>query len=118
MKFSTRLKNLLDEHSLTQKRLSFELNIAPSTLNGYLRRNREPDFETLGKLAKYFQVSTDYLLGLSNLKNPSLPGSFYPADEEELLQIYRSLVPEYQEVFTELAKLLQKFSEKNSSKDN
>ena len=54
MKFSTRLENLLEERNLTQKFLSSELNIAPSTLNGYLRRNREPDFETLIKLAEFF----------------------------------------------------------------
>ena len=56
MKFSTRLENLLEERNLTQKFLSSELNIAPSTLNGYLRRNREPDFETLIKLAEFFSV--------------------------------------------------------------
>ena len=41
MKFSTRLENLLEEHDLTQRGLAKQLHIAPSTLNGYLRRNRE-----------------------------------------------------------------------------
>lgn len=93
MKFSTRLKNLLEEHNLTQKCLSLELNIAPSTLNGYLRQNREPDFETLINLAGYFKVSTDYLLGITNIKNPYHPTICYDANEEELLETYRSLGP-------------------------
>ena len=67
MELSRRLENLLEEHNLTQRQLSTELHIAPSTLNGYLRRNREPDFATLIKLAKYFKVSTDYLLGLHDV---------------------------------------------------
>ena len=57
MKFSTRLENLLEERNLTQKALSTELNIAASTLNGYLRQNREPDYETLINLGKFFGVS-------------------------------------------------------------
>ena len=47
MKFSDRLENLLEERNLTQKKLSTELHIAPSTLNGYLRKDREPDYGTL-----------------------------------------------------------------------
>ena len=70
MKFSNRLENLLEERNLTQKFLSKELNIAASTLNGYLRQNREPDFDTLINLAKYFNVSIDYLLGVTNIRNP------------------------------------------------
>ena len=65
MKFSARLEDLLEEHNLTQRQLATELHIAPSTLNGYLRRGREPDFDTLIALAEYFEVSTDYLLGRS-----------------------------------------------------
>ena len=68
MELSRRLENLLEEHNLTQRQLSNELHIAPSTLNGYLRRNREPDFATLIKLAKYFKVSTDYLLGVTEIR--------------------------------------------------
>ena len=70
MEFSRRLENLLEENNLTQRRLSTELHIAPSTLNGYLRRNREPDFATLIKLARYFKVSIDYLLGVTNIRRP------------------------------------------------
>ena len=51
MKFSDRLENLLEERNLTQKKLSTELHIAPSTLNGYLRKDREPDYGTLIKIS-------------------------------------------------------------------
>ncbi len=96
MKLSSRLENLLEEHNLTQKKLSTELHIAPSTLNGYLRRNREPDFATLIKLANYFQVSTDYLLGVTDIRRPYNPEKFYDDNEEDLLDTYRSLGPQEQ----------------------
>lgn len=96
MEFSRRLENLLEENNLTQRRLSTELHIAPSTLNGYLRRNREPDFATLIKLARYFKVSIDYLLGVTNIRRPYAPGNCYDDNEEDLLDTFRSLGPQEQ----------------------
>lgn len=96
MKFSNRLENLLEERNLTQKRLATELHIAPSTLNGYLRRDREPDYATLIKLAKYFEVSTDYLLGVTPMRRPSVSSECYDDNEGDLLCTYRSLGPQEQ----------------------
>lgn len=97
MKFGTRLENLLEERNLSQKQLSRELHIAPSTLNGYLRRDREPDFTTLIKLANYFNVSTDYLLGVTNLWSPAASVQSYNDNEGDLISIYRSLNPREQD---------------------
>ena len=97
MKFSNRLENLLEERNLTQRKLSTELHIAPSTLNGYLRKNREPDFETLIKISKYFNVSTDYILGVTNIRNPYIHGECHDDKEEELLGTYRELMPKEQD---------------------
>lgn len=96
MTFCNRLENLLEERNLSQKHLARELHIAPSTLNGYLRRNREPDFTTLIKLATYFDVSTDYLLGVTNVRCPSNPMKDYNDQEGDLVGIYRSLRPQEQ----------------------
>jgi len=62
MKFGDILRDLLEQHDITQKQLAKDLNIAPSTLGNYIQNLREPDFELLKKVAAYFQVSTDYLL--------------------------------------------------------
>lgn len=96
MEFSRRLENLLEENNLTQRKLSTELHIAPSTLNGYLRRNREPDFATLIKLARHFKVSTDYLLGITEIRRPYSAGICYDDNEEDLLYTYRALAPQEQ----------------------
>lgn len=97
MKFGTRLENLLEERNLSQKQLSTELHIAPSTLNGYLRREREPDFTTLIKLAMYFNVSTDYLLGITTLRSPKNQSESYNDEEGDLISIYRLLKPREQD---------------------
>lgn len=51
---------------LSQKELAEKLGISPSTLNGYEKGNHDPKSTGLIKIAKICNVSTDYLLGLSN----------------------------------------------------
>ena len=48
---------------LSQKDFAAIVNIAPNTLSQYETGKREPDLKTLSKLADYFGVSVDYLLG-------------------------------------------------------
>ncbi|MEG0961868.1 MAG: helix-turn-helix transcriptional regulator [Lachnospiraceae bacterium] len=95
MSFSTRLENLIEEHNITQKELSAKLHIAPTTLNGYVNNYREPDFDFLILLSRYFHVSTDYLLGLTEEKQP-VPSILTPG-EGALIYLYRSLFPHQQE---------------------
>lgn len=66
--FGERLKALRSERGLIQKDIAEYLNVSQSTVGMYERGYRDPDTETLQKLAKFFDVSTDYLLGLSNIK--------------------------------------------------
>lgn len=101
MNFSIRLENLLEEENLTQKQLALDLHIASSTINGYVKNNREPDFTMLVRLARYFNVSTDYLLGISPEKKPA-PSSLRP-DQARLLHLYDSLIPDRQELLIEQA---------------
>ncbi|MEH2944912.1 helix-turn-helix transcriptional regulator [Lachnospiraceae bacterium KK002] len=110
MDFYIRLENLIEERNLTQKQLSLDLHIASSTVNGYVNNNREPDFATLVRFAQYFNVSTDYLLGLSSEKKPS-PSSLSPA-EGALIHLYRSLPQERQELIVEQAKFYQNLEQK------
>ena len=61
-----RLRFLRKNLNLTQKKVAEELNLNNVTYAHYELSKREPDHETLIKIARYFKVSTDYLLGLSN----------------------------------------------------
>ncbi len=110
MNFSIRLENLIEENNLTQKQLSNELHIATTTLNGYVNNYREPDFHTLVRLARYFDVSTDYLLCLTTEKKPA-PSALSSA-EGTLVHLYRALLPDRQELLIEQAMFYQKLDSK------
>ena len=61
-----RLKELRSEKGLTQKEVAEQLGISSTCYSGYEQGYREPDLKTLIKLCKFFEVSTDYLLGLED----------------------------------------------------
>lgn len=63
-----RLKELRQANELTQNKLAQILNISRSTIAMYETGASEPDNETLKKIAKYFNVSIDYLLDDENLE--------------------------------------------------
>ncbi|MBC3797377.1 helix-turn-helix domain-containing protein [Acetobacterium tundrae] len=61
----TRLKELRKDMNLTQVELSQALSISRSSLSLYEINKREPDCETVNKIADFFDVSLDYLYGRS-----------------------------------------------------
>lgn len=74
MNFSYKLRSLIEERNLTQKQVANDLNIAPSTMGGYVQGISEPDFATLKRLATYFEVTTDYLLNMHTNKTNNFFG--------------------------------------------
>lgn len=67
--FGKRLKLLRTEQSLSQKDIAEKFNISASTIGMYEQGRRDPDTEFVTKIAHFFGVTTDYLLGKSD--NPS-----------------------------------------------
>lgn len=57
------LKELRKKSGLTQKSLGNIIGVAESTISLYESGKRQPDKDTLVKLASYFHVTVDYLLG-------------------------------------------------------
>ncbi len=57
------LRSLREERGYSQKEIASALNVATSTYNQWETGKREPDYETLRRIADYFHVTTDYLLG-------------------------------------------------------
>lgn len=72
--FGNILKNLRIEAGLTQKQLSERLGISKSVVSYYEKQERSPSPEVLIKLASIFRVSTDYLLGVDNVKRIDASG--------------------------------------------
>ncbi|HDX9690168.1 helix-turn-helix domain-containing protein [Bacillus wiedmannii] len=66
--FGTRLHTLRKERKLRQEDMANQLGIARTTYAMYEQGNREPDYNTLIKLATFFEVSIDYLLGTTEMR--------------------------------------------------
>lgn len=69
-----RLRDLREDRDLTQKQVAEYLHIKQNTYCQYESGRRQIPLETLVALAKYYHVSTDYILGLTNISKP------YPKD--------------------------------------
>lgn len=63
MTIGERIAQLRKSRSMSQFQLAKTLNIATSTLGMYETNKRKPNTEMLEKLADFFGVSIDYLLG-------------------------------------------------------
>jgi transcriptional regulator with XRE-family HTH domain len=62
MSFGNRLRELRLSRELTQADFANAINLGESTISFYESDKRSPDYETLVKIARFFNVSTDYLL--------------------------------------------------------
>lgn len=67
-KLNERLKELRYNHNLKQKDIALLVNIAQTTYAGYETGKTVPSLEVLNELSKHYKVTTDYLLGKSNIK--------------------------------------------------
>ena len=66
IQFKERLKELRKEKHLSQAELAKELQVSQRSISSWETGFRQPDFETLEFLAKFFNVTTDYLLGVTD----------------------------------------------------
>jgi transcriptional regulator with XRE-family HTH domain len=67
--FSERLKALRQEKNVTQRAIANHLNITDTAYGFYEQGKNYPNMDILIKLADYFEVSLDYLVGRSQNKN-------------------------------------------------
>lgn len=72
MEYGDVLKNLRNRKGLSQRELADRLKINRSTYARYETSSTQPDYETLKKLAQFHDVTVDYILGMSNEKQPQL----------------------------------------------
>lgn len=64
MKFSRMLKEIRTDKNLTQLQLAKLLNVSDSSIRHWENHNIQPNYETLCKLAKIFDVTVGQLLGV------------------------------------------------------
>lgn len=68
--FAARLKWLRQRKNISLAALAKEIGITAQSLSLYENAERVPNIEVLYKLAKDFNVSSDYLIGLTDCKDP------------------------------------------------
>ncbi|WP_342045956.1 helix-turn-helix domain-containing protein [Bacillus sp. OTU530] len=66
-----RIKSIRERHNYSQKRVAEALGISNVQLSRYESGDRKPEPETIKKIADFFDVSVDYLLGRINVPNTS-----------------------------------------------
>lgn len=72
--FASRLASLRNSRGMTQAELAKALGVSNGAVGNYERGEREPDFDTLQRIAEFFGVDANYLLGYD--------GSGYYTDPE------------------------------------
>lgn len=105
--FRLRLKELREKAGYSQYTFADAFNISQSTIGNWEAGTREPKFATMIRLADFFNVSVDYLLGRTDDTNPNQQTS--NSDDKELDQKFlkllsdiESLSPSQQEKFMDM----------------
>lgn len=127
-----RIKELRKEKGMTQAELAKILNVSDRSVGFYETGERDPDTETLNKLANFFDVSVDYLLGRTDIRNPYIPDDYakkYKVTKRDLTQ-YEDFVQhaniffmndevsdeDKEALFRDISELFWKSKEKNKQK--
>ena len=93
MNFNLRLKQLRQRHKLTQSELADILGLKPTAISNYESKRNEPSFDKLIALSNYFDVSCDYLLGISDAYLP-VGGEVLDKDIVDFFNLYQQLSQE------------------------
>lgn len=72
MKLQLRLRNLREDHDMSQAEMAKLLGCSQQTYSRYESHTTEIPLESLIFLADYYDTSTDYLLGITNQNEPYL----------------------------------------------
>ena len=73
-KFAEKLKEVREEKGLSQEQLGKELHFTQTCIAKWESGARTPNLDNLVLIAKFFEVTTDYLLGLEHKQEIDLSG--------------------------------------------
>ena len=90
-----RIKELRNKNNLTLRALGQKVNMSSSRLSQYETGKREPKLETWQKLADFFNVPVDYLLGISKDRSTLTIDDLNPEEQDAYERITDLLSQEY-----------------------
>lgn len=115
------LKRLRTKKGLTSEELCSKIGIKGGSYRNYERNDRKPDYDTLVKLADFYNVSTDYLLGRPDAKAPADPiDKLMTVDEMEkdLLREWLSLDEASRKAFLDVLRKIVADDQKRQAEDS
>ena len=114
-----RLRALRQERNISMKQLGDIFGVAESTISLYETEKRKVDTDMLIKFAHYFNVSTDYLLGVSDERNSSFDSDDIGYDDftYAMHNESRELTDEDKEMLLDMARMLKKRINERKSKE-
>ena len=105
-----RIRDLRKERGLTQAELAKVLKVSARTIGFYETCERDPDTDTLRKLADYFCVSIDYLLGRLDIRDLTDKNLYRPKQNSSDL-VFDEKYEFDEELPLEAKKEIEKFKE-------
>lgn len=107
-----RIKTLRENNKISQKDFAKLINVSNVVLSRYETGERKPDYDTLLTIAKYFGVTTDYLLGNSNDPNLTEKESFEAfINDPELRRWHRELPKSKEEDLARLKRIWEAYKD-------
>ena len=104
MEFGDIMSKLRKEKNLSQQELASRLNISKSSLAMYETNKRQPNFDLVKKIADFFDVTTDYLLGRVDERDTYISIAFEDGGEEPLSEDEKEHLEEMLKNFRETKK--------------
>lgn len=94
-KFNENLKTARERKGISQKEIAENIGVAKSTYSLYESGNREPNVQTIKKIADFLNISADELLGIEDEPQTlaaHFDGSEYTEDELEEIRNFAAFV--------------------------
>lgn len=94
------IKNLRIVKNMSQKELAYELSISASSIKMYEQHKCQPSAGTIVKFAHFFNVTTDYLLGVTEYDSIFTNKIMIAVskDEEKIIKLLRKLDFDYKDI--------------------
>ena len=109
--FSELLKRLRSQKGVTQPQLAEAIGVSKGNVGDWETGKSKPGYQAIVALARYFDVSADYLLELNQTPDPNTTVSTPNEKEEEaLLSVYRKLDMRDKDELYKIAKLKEENS--------
>lgn len=111
---NNRLLELREEKHLSQYEVAQILKVTRQAYSRYERGERELGYQALSTLSQFFDVSVDYLLGISDYYYPDHITTQYSPEERKLVEDYRGLAKPLKELLQDMIRSWQE----NTRKEN